>query len=129
MGTAKNYYTGLIFANGHGMHITLNHRGKLTPLTLSTHIQRVDEQWRKALAQGAEQFPIVLDQEAWFGARNDLRVLLPTSPLPTWLGFFMGKSVNPHVTTEEERLELTAIGVAVMHHREEICSWLFPTKT
>ena len=130
MEDAKKYYTGLRFARPHSArHMTLAHRGVLTPLSLASHIQRVDEQFRVALEEGAAQFALTLSVRALFGPRRDIPVLRPNHELPLWLTHLTRRGWQPHVTTAEERLDLTAVAVAVMHKDQEICRWQLPTTT
>ena len=115
-----NVYTALLFKDRVDLHMTLRYMKNATEMQVefaerslsNVHVQ-VDPFWIK------------LKKPVYLGKNNSVRTLTVQRPeqIPDWLYDLCGSSWIPHVTTEEETLDLYACKVALMTKQSIIRSW------
>lgn len=100
--------------------MTVKYHGEYDAQSL---IMAVDNVLRN-LPDEAKPFRMTCSIKRNFGFKRKIRVLLPPNRLPDWVYALAGDAKwNPHVATEEERLDLVVDAVAIMSHKEEIYRW------
>lgn len=129
----KNYYIAVKFQERPGLHLTLGYFKGLMPTELQELVEEVGRVMTSHLPRW--EFEVSFTEEGWFGPKNTVRVL--RSKYKGWPVYFMdlinirvaGKSAStkygwtPHVTTDEDRLDLTAVSICIMHKKRTITRW------
>ena len=116
-------YTALRFKERPDLHMTLTYFGEVSEDVQAAIVDRTDEKVRITMARA---FPTTLDREAHFGAKHDIRVLMPGQGVPEWVKAFVRRQWAPHITCTDARLDLTATAVALMSKQTEIKRWELP---
>jgi hypothetical protein len=117
------YFTALRFRGQPDIHMTLTHYGHAdNQRALTDLVARVGAIFGEVRSQ-AHKFRMVLDQEDFLGFHTTVRVLRPSSEIPLWILTLTKHGWVPHVTCDDERLELLVDHIAVMSKDKEICRW------
>lgn len=129
----KNYYIAVKFRERPNTHLTLGYFKELNPTELQELVEKVGRVMTSNLPRW--EFEVSFTEEGWFGPKNTVRVL--RSEYRGWPVYFLdlinirvaGRSAStkyewtPHVTTDEDRLDLTAVSICVMYKKRTIVEW------
>jgi hypothetical protein len=117
-------FTALHFAERPELHMTLTYYGEVNDEMIEAIMDRTDEKVRFSRGR---VFNMSLDREAHFGPQHAIRVLLPSTSLPSWLAAFVPQGWTPHVScTEDKGLILTATNLVLRSKNTEIKRWELP---
>lgn len=126
-----NYYVAVLSSHRPDLHITLSYHRKLSEDDVADLEESVDDFVKK---YQPHSFDIDWSWAGWFGYTNNIRVLQPRPEeqelIPFWVPALVSQTRNnqsyewaPHITCDEDRLELRMDRIAIMCKSEEITNW------